>query len=383
MLTVSTSREPLVDVSARLAIVTTELGIGGAEKCAVMLACGMRQFGIAAQCISLAPRPASGQDRLVRQLENSHVPVHFLGATGPQNAFRTARRLQRILRQFEPDVVQAFLFHANMATAWVARKAGVSRLFAGLRVAEPVAGRWRLLRWGSGRFERFVSVSQAVADYAVQQGLPADKVCVIPNAVDFESLSACEPADLTHLTGNTDRRFLLCVARFAKQKGVDWLLRQADLLLRELPDYDLILVGTGPLLGPSRHFVQDKSWRDRVHFLGHRNDVPELMKACDLVLLPSRWEGMPNVLLEAMACGRAVLAHPVEGVGEVLGPLAEDQTLPSQQREEFVKKAVHLCLQPSVASSLGQANQLRVEQHFSSQHLCTAYSRMYLTSDQC
>jgi len=382
-MTVSGSCEPKTDAPIRLALVSTELGVGGAEKCATMLAQGIRQYGFQPEVVSLAAPPSPGHSRFIRELESAGIPVHFIGVDQPSQFLRGVSRLTRLLRQMQPHILQSFLFHANIVSAWAARRARVPYTFAGLRVAEPEKWRWRLLRLAASQVQQFVCVSQSVADFAVSSGLPAGKLAVIPNAVDVEQIQDLPPTNLQTLGIASGRRAILCVARFERQKGVDWLLEQAHSILEQLPEFDLVLAGSGTQFESARQFVNSQDWHQRVHLLGQRDDVPELMKACDLVVLPSRWEGMPNVLLEAMACRRPVVAHQVQGVVELLGPLAIEQSVKPDQPVDFVKKVVALSTNMAKSASLGDANSQRVAKHFTVQQLCAAYARQYLTHDQC
>jgi len=143
----SSDAENLVAEPVRIAFVITELDVGGAERCLANLAAGIDRTRFAPLVCSLAPRPAEGQDSLVRQLEDASVPVHFLNLRSSLNFLSGWGKLKRFLRQHEIDVVQTFLFHANVLGALAVKSAGVSRIVSGIRVADPA--RWRMV------FERF------------------------------------------------------------------------------------------------------------------------------------------------------------------------------------------------------------------------------------
>src|SRR5439155_4746020 len=109
------------------------------------------------------------------------------------------------------------------------------------------------------------------------------------------------PRSLSELGVPYGRRVMLFVGRLDRQKGLDLFFQELPAIFRELPDHDLLLIGNGPQAAALQHCARRLRVQDRVHFGGWRNDVPSIMAAADLLVLPSRWEGMPNVVLEAMA----------------------------------------------------------------------------------
>ena len=368
----------------RLALVTTELGVGGAERCICQLAKGLAKADFKPVVYALATPPRAGQDHFVKQLQSHSITVRFLGMRHSAQFPLAVRKLRQLLQQQSPHIVQCFLFHANVVGTLAAARAGVPRVFAGLRVAEPVWWRWHLQRLAALRIERFVCVSQSVADYAVNRyRLPREKMHVIANAVDADDLGRREPVDLRQLGLSANRRAIICVARLDRQKGIDWLLRLAPRLFSQLPNHDLLLVGTGPSAKAAQATVRANQLVSRIHFLGWRGDVPEILRASDLLVLPSRWEGMPHVLLEAMACGLPVVASRVEGVAEVLGQLVEHQTVDPHDETSFVDSVVMLAKNRDLARSLGHQNRQHVTENFSLDQLCTAYAELYRTPDQC
>jgi glycosyltransferase involved in cell wall biosynthesis len=115
-----------------------------------------------------------------------------------------------------------------------------------------------------------------------------------------------------------------------------------------------------------------------VHFLGFRADVPQILAASNLVALPSRWEGMPNVVLEAMAIGRAVVATDVEGVREALGPNAPHQVVAVDDPQGFSERIVVLLNDAELRNRLELANLRRAGEAFSFAAMVGAYERLYL-----
>ena len=134
----------------RIALCITELDFGGAERCLVELATGLdpKRFAVTVDC--LGPVPRGGGKKLVARLAAAGVPTRFHGGRGLRSAWSVLRRLRRNWRESRPDLVQTFLWHANVLGAIAARQAGVRRIVTGIRVAEPARG-WRrpLERWAA------------------------------------------------------------------------------------------------------------------------------------------------------------------------------------------------------------------------------------------
>ncbi len=364
----------------RVALVITELNVGGAERCLVNLATGLDRTRFEPAVYSLAPRPAGDRDGLVRSLKAADVPVQFLGATSVGHAFSTARRLRTLLGQQQPHLVQSFLFHANVVATLAAQTLPGICILTGIRVADPTRWRQWLERWVSRRVQRIVCVSRSVADFCQQQaGLPTEKLVVVPNGIETSAYPASCSASLAALGIKPDRQIIACVARLHSQKGVDWLLSFSRRWLDQLPHHDLLLVGDGPQRQALQQMAVSLGINPRVHFAGWRPDVPQILAASALLGLPSRWEGMPNVMLEAMATALPIVAVRTQGVEELLGPLAEPQSVALGDRAGFVAKLVRVGQDATEAAELGRRNRERVIQHFSLSAMVAAYERLYLS----
>jgi glycosyltransferase involved in cell wall biosynthesis len=363
----------------RVALVITELEVGGAERAMVELATRLDRGRYQPAVYCLAGRPKPGADRCVVDLEKVGIEVDFFGARGVWSFPAAMAWLRRRLMEMPPEVVQTFLFHANILGRTAARLVGRPTVLSGIRVAEHRRwGRLAIDRWTEAWVARHVCVSQAVADFSRTQGhLTADKLVVIPNGIDLAQDPASPPANLAAFGVPAGRRVVTFVGRFDMQKGVDWLVAHAPKWLEPLPDVDLLLVGKGPEEKRLRWLASVQGISSRVHFAGWRGDVAEILAASCLLVLPSRWEGMPNVVIEAMASRLPVLATDVEGVRELLGPDAESQTVVPQDSQSFADKLVTLASSPPLAQRLGQQNRRRVESEFSITRTVRAYQDLW------
>jgi glycosyltransferase involved in cell wall biosynthesis len=147
--------------------------------------------------------------------------------------------------------------------------------------------------------------------------------------------------------------------------------------LEVLSGRDLLVVGEGPQACELRHLSQRLGVAARVHFAGWRPDVLEILLASELMVLPSRWEGMPNVLLEAMAAGLPVVCARAAGVEEALGPLAGAQTVAVDDMELFSRRVLTIAKDPALAARLGQQNRQRVAEHFSLHGMIDQFGQLF------
>ncbi|MFO7901202.1 MAG: glycosyltransferase [Planctomycetota bacterium] len=362
-----------------VAFVITELEVGGAERCLVNLATGLDRTRFEPAVFVLAPPPPSPRDGLVQQLEQAHVPTHFLGFSSKLGLFAAVRDLTQRLATVRPQIVQSMLFHANVLTRLSVRQQPGPCWCAGIRVADPSRCRQAVERRALRIADRIACVSQLVANYAANQlKVPAEKLLVIPNGIDVQAIAKRDVADLTPFGVPRSQRVITCVARLAPQKGIDQLLSVAPHILGSLPTHDLLLIGQGPQGAELRRMARRKGVADRVHFLGWQPNVVEILLASDLLVLPSRWEGMPNVLLEAMACSRPVVCTRAEGILEVLGPLAQRQTVPVEKPQVLAEKVVAILREPSLGRQLGTENRRRICRHFSLSDMVRQYEQLYL-----
>ncbi len=258
-------------------------------------------------------------------LEAAGIPLQFLGFTQKWRFPAAVSQLVRAWSAQPPDIVQSMLFHANVVTGLAVRRLARCQTWcAGIRVADPSRTRQILERSVLKRAGRVVCVSQRVADYAgCRMRIPAAQLAVIPNGIDVEACRAREAVRLATLGVPPLRRTITCVSRLAPQKGIDQLLQQAPQWFAALPAHDLLIVGDGPQAAALRRTAAHLGLGPRVHFCGWQPHVLEILRASDLLVLPSRWEGMPNVLLEAMACERPVVCTQAgRSFGSAWSPIA-------------------------------------------------------------
>ena len=167
-----------------------------------------------------------------------------------------------------------------------------------------------------------VGNSQAVVDfYREKAGIPPEKLMLIPSGIGDEEPPAVDPAAVRAELGiQPDAPVGLFAGRLAAQKGLEVLINAVDLLQHIRPGLVTLIAGDGPdrakLEAQARAFELVST--GRVRFLGHRDDVPRLLAASDFLVLPSRYEGLPNVVLEAMRFRKPVVATAAPGTTEVV-----------------------------------------------------------------
>ena len=356
----------------RIAFCITDLDVGGAERMFVELVTRLDRLRWEPRVYCL-----SGPGALVARLQAAKIPVTCFGAKSARH-IGVIPRLAAELKTFSPALIQCFLFHANVVGRLAAWWAGVPRVVCGIRVAER---RSRVPLWldrmTQGFVDHNVCVSRAVAEFSIHKaGLKATKISVIPNAVEFDRFANAVAVDRSIL-GLSTAPLVLFVGRLDPQKAPFILLEAFVRLLERHLDWQLLFVGDGSLRTAMEAWITQRGLDHRIRIAGWRPDIPELLKAADLLTLPSLWEGMPNIVLEAMAAGLPVVVSRVEGTEELIRDGETGLLVTPGSPIELERQIETALTDPEFCSRLRKAAQLTVQKLFTLDRMVSAYEQLY------
>jgi glycosyltransferase involved in cell wall biosynthesis len=230
---------------------------------------------------------------------------------------------------------------------------------------------------------RVICVSEGVRDSFLEVGVEPAKLRVVGNGIRPARGGASVEDVRARLHLSPERRIVLSVGRMVDVKGHRFVLGAVEKVARSRPEAVFVWVGTGPLEAELRDRVRLAGLDDWVRFAGERSDVPDLMAAADVFLLASTLEGLPLVVLEAMAAARPVVATRVPGTSEVVidgvtGRLVERGRLDGTGDTDALAAAILQPLEnPELASAWGNAGRARVLREFTSERMARQTAEVY------
>jgi len=294
----------------RLCHVITTLDPGGAENALCDLALGLKDIGYQQDIVYL-----KGQGQLGSFFQKENIPVTKINMESFSKIFSAKTQLMAHTKNHH--LIHSHLLKANSLAAMACSALPL----VGSRHNDESILNNPFIHFLHKHFSRkekvHIAISQAVKCFYTNKGLEAEKFKIIPYG-----LTPPLPLSKTNLRNElkvpSDHTLLLHAGRLVPQKG------QCDLLqaMVSLPKLTLALCGTGELEATLKQQSQQLGLNNRVHFLGFRNDLHDLMASSDLFVLPSHWEGLGRVLLEAMAVGLPIVSTQVSAIPEVLGDTA-------------------------------------------------------------
>ena len=357
-----------------VALVITDLDVGGAERALVSLTVRLnpQRWRPAVFCLDK-------RGLLVDTLLEANVPCECLNIRR-QRPLQAVTRLAHGLRRFKPQLVQSFMFHANLLSRFAAGWAGSPWVIGGLRVAERQK-RWHLTL---DRLTAVLSTGSVCVSHGVLRfsrdiaGLDPRRLTVIPNGIEVVPFVAAVPVPRAALGIPANAHLALYVGQLDRQKGLPDLLQAAEQVISERPDWHLALAGDGPCRDwLVRHIADSNLLRGRVHWLGQRNDIPSLLRSADVLVHASLWEGMPNSVLEAMAAGIAVIGTAVEGTEDLIVPGQTGWLVPPNDAVTLARVLLEAAESPERLRHYGRAGQLRAEHEFSLEQTVAAYEHLW------
>ncbi|MDP6938237.1 MAG: glycosyltransferase [Planctomycetota bacterium] len=365
-----------------------EATIGGTRRHLVDVVRGLKGHGLDLHVAASTLRDPGFPGDL-DALESEGVGVHriqMVRAISPARDYGDYRRLCALVRELQPDIVHTHSSkagvlgrRASLATG-VGKRVHTPHTFAFLFEAQFSAWKRRMFRALEARLAqetaRMIAVSPSEAATMVESGVvPSDRVRVVANGIDPSRVQGVAPLDLAQFDLDPARPTAAVVGLLYEGKGQDLAL---DALRQPgCESLQLLIVGPGSqdALAAS---VREFGLAERVRITGPRDDVPAILAALDLLLLPSRWEGMPYIVMEAMAAGLPVVATPVDGARDLIVD-GETGALADGIDAEALGRALArvLALNPATRAGLGQAGCERATRVFGLEPMITGLLDVY------
>jgi glycosyltransferase involved in cell wall biosynthesis len=289
-------------------------------------------------------------------------------------------RLRSLVKEERPDILHAWIFAANSYARLVAGKEARPKVLVSERCVDSWKSDWQLWldRRQIGRTTRLIGNSQSVAEFYRELGVPADKLAVIPNAVE---IPADPQADRDRILAEFDippgSRVVGFAGRLAPQKRVKDLVWAIQLLKQLRDRVYLLLVGDGPerthLLELARHMSCDHL----VRFTGHRDDAARLIGLFNVFWLASDFEGMSNSIMEAMAAGVPVVASDIPPNRELVVDGQTGFLVKVGDSVGLAQFADRILADPALAERLGTAGRERMRTKFSVEQMVARHVELY------
>jgi len=299
-------------------------------------------------------------------------------------------RLLALFRRERPDLVQTQMLRADIYGRWACGLLGIPYITVVQNMdVWKRSGRLfdRYASWFDARqlkrARRVVAVSKAVADDLVErQGIPRDLIEVIYNSAKVEHFAVPTTTEERNAWRRregipTDALVVTDTGRFTTQKAPDVWVAAAAMVLRDRPSTHFVRANDGPLLEQTRVQAERLGILSNVHFVGERGDIREVLYASDVFVLPSRFEGMPTVLVESLAAGRASVATNVSGNPEIVHDGETGLLVPPDNPRALADAIIRLLDDAALRDRLGSAGRAYVRGRFDIRTTSQEYQDLY------
>ncbi len=291
---------------------------GGPEKTILNTPRFLTAYGYDVLCAYMYPPGDPGFEQLRRRAENLGAPLIGIEDRGPWD-FRTAAKLLKLCRQHRVAIWHGHDYKSDvlgllLRRLWPMKLTTTLHGFGVLTGNAPLYNKIDLfcLRW----FDRVICVSEDLRDLCIRKGVKPERCVLIHNAIDTDQYTRRYPVQAAkQRLGLAAGRLLVgAVGRLSGEKNFIGLIRVFAGLVRDGLEAELVIIGEGPQRAELEQARAAEGMKDRIHLLGYRSDVTDYYEAMDVFVLSSVREGLPNVLLEAMAMEVPVVATAVAGV---------------------------------------------------------------------
>jgi glycosyltransferase involved in cell wall biosynthesis len=363
----------------RLMHVIEDLGVGGLERVVVTICRNIDRSRFEPSVLVLR-----GSGVLEQELAQLDVEVIDIGGAPGKGDYFAFRKVAREARKRRID-----LFHTHntlpLFDAFAAARLTGVRGHVHTDHARHFPDKLRYMiaeHFASYFLDGIVAVSDDTKKNLVHyEKIPPSRIIVIPNGIDGERFT--RPVDVAAkrvALGVSSGPVIGLAARLTEQKGVIYLLQAVVQLREQYPGLQVLIAGTGDQDDYLKRTADDLRIASAVHFLGMRLDIPELIRAFDVFVMPSIWEGLPMALLESFAAGTPVVASDVGGVGKVIRHRENGSVVPARDPGALAAELAHVLARPELRKKYSEAGRRTFEESYSAEAMTRRYEAVYLAA---
>lgn len=362
----------------RLMQITHDLAIGGLQQ-VVNTICKFidrRKFDVSVLCLrNLGP--------LAEEIKSRSIPVFFLPQKESGTDYFSFLKVAKVLHREQIDVI-----HTHNTQPFVDGTLG--GLLAGVKTFVhtehgrifPAKKRYMLAERIMSRYaHKVVAVSEHSYNNLLKyEKISKRKLLVIQNGIDSTTYS--RDIDVKQkrrdLGIGTDQFVLGVAARLVREKGLIYLVRAMSKVVEKMPSVCLIIAGKGAEEESLRREAESLSLSGNILFLGERLDIPEILKTIDLYVLPSISEGLPMVILEAMAAGCPIVASKVGGIPSVIQHGINGSLVESGDKDSLASEILRVAEDKGLRLRYSSNSRTLFERRYSAEIMMRKYERLYL-----
>lgn len=288
-----------------------------------------------------------------------------------------------LVRSFRPDVVHIHHYRTAVLCRPILRLLGVPVVLYSVHNRWGTRIHYVLDRWTTRFGDATIPFSLAVKKFLLEEEkLSPDKVSEpIYIGINIEKFNVEDNVKLDKIREeigiDESNKVIGFVGALSEQKGLTYLVDAVVILHHEFPDLRCVLIGEGEQEGNLKTKVNELGLQNHVLFLGQRNDISELLNLMDIFVLPSLWEGLPQVVLEAMAARCPVLATSVDGTPEIISHGVNGLLVPPRDSQALADYLKELLENREVSSSLAEGGYKTVCERFSVERMVSDFDMLY------
>jgi len=361
----------------RLMIITHDLGIGGLQQVVVNLCRYIDREKFIPSVLCLRKK-----GEFSKNVENMGIKVFSLPFTNRTDYF-SFMKVAQVLREEKIEIIHTHNSQPFVDGTIGALMSGVKTIVHTDHARDfPDKIRYMFFEWLVSHFAyKIVGVSDHTSKNLIKyEKISPNKIITIPNGIEESlfNISIDKANKKKELGINNDGPILGLGVRLTEQKGITYLIQALPQIIEYFPEVTLVIAGDGPLKEELKIEANKRVVNSNIKFLGARIDIPELLKVFDLYVLPSNWEGLPMVLLEAMAAGCPIVATDVGGNSTAINHGINGSLVRPQDPKHLADEIIRILLNKDLMKQYSMNGIKIFKEKFSAERMTRCYELLYL-----